>query len=262
MPNRFFHPTFFLLAISGAMLAGCSGSKPGSSGAATSAQPEIPYFHADAASAGSIDGTIRFAGAIPAPKLIDMSDDPACVEAHHGRAHDASIMVGPNKGLANVFLFVEKGLEGKRFEVPATPVVIDQTGCWFVPRVLGIEVGQVLRVVNSDPVTHNIHPMAMVNREWNHSQGPGDPPIDRRFVKPEIMIPVKCNIHSWMHAYIGVVSNPYFAVSDSTGSFKIPNLPPGTYTIAAWQEKLGMQRQTVAVGPSGAVHLHFVFPAK
>ena len=139
-----------------------------------------------------------------------MSEEPACVEAHHGKAYDESLVVSKKGGLANAFVYVKSGLEGKTFEVPATPVTIDQSGCWFRPRVLGIQTGQILKVVNSDPVTHNIHPMAEINREWNHSQGAGDPPLARRFTKPEIMIRVKCNIHSWMHAFIGVLDHPYF----------------------------------------------------
>jgi hypothetical protein len=127
---------------------------------------------------------------------------------------------------------------------------------------LGIQVGQILKVVNSDPVTHNIHPMAEINRAWNHSQGAGDPPIERKFTKPEIMIPVKCNIHSWMHAFIGVVDNPYFAVSGDNGKFEIRNLPPGTYTLAVWQEKLGTQEQQITVPPSGNAEGNFTFKEK
>ena len=188
-----------------------------------------------------------------------MSEDPACVHAHKSKAYDESIEVGPKNGLGNVFVYVEKGLEGKTFETPATPAVIDQAGCWFVPRILGLQTGQVLKVINSDPVTHNIHPQATTNREWNHSQGPGDPPIERRFTKPEVMIPVKCNIHGWMRAYIGVLPHPYFAVSSTTGAFQIPNLPPGTYTIAAWQEKLGTQRQTITVQTGQKADVNFTF---
>ncbi len=256
---RSVNPIFTGLARSFVLLAGCSRQKTASTSPSSSAQPEVPIFHIDPATAGTIDGKIRFTGARPAAKPIDMSDDPACVAAHHGKPHDDSLIVGSKGGLANVFLFIEKGLEGKRFEVPASPVVINQTGCWFVPRVLGIQVNQPLQVLNSDPVTHNIHPMAVVNREWNHSQGAGDPPIERHFTQPEIMIPIKCNIHSWMHAFIGVVSSPYFAFSDSAGQFKIPNLPPGTYTIAAWHEKFGVQRQTITIAPSGTAHVSFNF---
>ena len=142
---------------------------------------------------------------------------------------------------------------------PRRPVIIDQSGCWFHPRVVGIQTGQILKVINSDPVTHNIHPMAEINREWNHSQGAGDPPIARKFIKPEIMIRVKCNIHSWMHAFIGVLDHPYFAVSNEDGSFEIKNLPPGTYTIAVWQEKLGTQERQVTVPPHGNAEANFTF---
>jgi hypothetical protein len=191
-----------------------------------------------------------------------MSGDPACVEAHHGKAYDESLMVSASGGLANAFIYIEKGLEGKTFEVPTSPVVIDQKGCWFHPRVLGIQTGQAFQVVNSDPVTHNIHPMAEMNREWNHSQGPGDPPLIRRFTKPEVMIPVKCNIHSWMHAFIGVLDHPYFTVSQDDGSFKIDNLPAGTYTLVVWQEKLGTQERQVTITPNGETTVNFTLRGK
>ncbi len=188
-----------------------------------------------------------------------MTGDPACVEAHHGKPYDESTVVNPNGTLANVFVYVKTGLEGKQFEVPATPVTIDQNGCWFRPRVLGIQTGQALKVTNSDPVTHNIHPLAQINREWNHSQGQGDPPLARKFTKPEVMIRVKCNIHSWMRAYIGVLEHPYFAVTGADGSFEIPNLPPGDYTLEAWHETLGTQQQKITVSPSGKITSNFTF---
>lgn len=229
---------------------GCSSKVETKQAPVSAVQPVKSFYKVDPATAGSITGTLRFSGKRPARKLIDMSGDPACVEAHHGKAYDESLIVGSGGSLGNAFIYVKSGLEGKDFEVPATPVIIEQSGCWFRPRVLGIQTNQVLQVVNSDPVTHNIHPMAQVNREWNHSQGPGDAPINRKFVKSEIMIPVKCNIHSWMRAFIGVVDNPYFAVSKDDGSFEIKNLPPGTYTIAAWQERLGTMETQVTVAPA------------
>jgi plastocyanin len=231
------------------LLTGCSARPTPQATPAAQPKPTPVYFHPDPATASTLKGTIRFTGKRPQPKLIDMSDDPACVAAHKGKAYAQTLMVAPNGDLENAFIYVKSGLEGKTFEVPTTPVTIDQAGCWFHPRVLGIQVDQTLEVINSDPVTHNIHPMAVINREWNHSQGPGDPPISRHFAKPEVMIPVKCNIHSWMRAYIGVVANPYFAVSKDDGTFTIPNLPPGTYTIAVWQEKLGTQERQVTVAP-------------
>ena len=237
---RILHPCFLTL-VAGLAL-GCHSTE-----APEDSRPAIQYFKVDPANSGTIRGSIHFAGRKPAPKLIDMSGDPACVEAHKGKAYDESLVIGPNGMVANAFVYVEKGLEGKVFETPSKPVIIDQRGCWFRPRVLGIQTGQPLQVVNSDAVTHNIHPMALINREWNHSQGPGDDPIKRKFTKPEIMIPVKCNIHGWMHAFIGVLDHPFFATSNEDGSFTLPDLPPGTYTVAVWQEKLGITRQQITV---------------
>jgi hypothetical protein len=244
------------------LIAGCSGKPKTALPASPASQPAPSYFKVDPATAGSISGSIHFTGKRAARKLIDMSSDPACVEAHKGKAYDESLVVSRNGSLGNAFIYIEKGLEGKTFEPPTTPAVIDQRGCWFRPRITGIQTGQPLQVVNSDPVTHNIHPMAMVNREWNHSQGPGDPPLNRKFLKPEIMIKVKCNIHSWMHAFIGVVDNPYFAVSKDDGSFEIKNLPPGTYTLAVWQENLGTQEQQITIDPSGNTVTKFTFKGK
>lgn len=244
------------------LMVGCSGKTPNNQPASSTSQPAPSFFKVDPSTAGSITGSIRFVGKKPARKLIDMSSDPACVEAHHGKAYDESLVVSSNGSLGNAFVYIEKGLEGKNFEVPSTPVTIDQRGCWFRPRVLGVQTGQVLQVVNSDPVTHNIHPMAEANREWNHSQGPGDAPLSRKFLKPEIMIKVKCNIHSWMHAFIGVVEHPYFAVSKDDGSFEINNLPPGTYTLAVWQENLGTQEQQVTVTSHSTAVTKFTFKGK
>jgi len=217
------------------------------------------YFKVDAATAGVLKGSVRFTGRKPARKPVDMSGDPACAEAHKGKAYEESVVVNPDGTLANVFIYIKTGLEGKKFEVPATPVTIDQHGCWFGPRVMGIQTGQTLQVTNSDPVTHNIHPLAEINREWNHSQGQGDAPLARRFIKPEVMIRVKCNIHSWMHAFIGVTEHPYFAVTGVDGTFEIRNLPPGDYVVEAWQETLGAQEQKITVSPSGTVETSFAF---
>ena len=254
------------LVFAAALIAGCK-SKPAESSTApaattTAAAPAAPVFTVDAATDGTISGTVKYTGVRPKPKPIDMSSDPSCVAAHKGKAYDESLIVGAKGGLGNAFVFIEKGLEGKHFAVPTAAVTIDQAGCWFRPRVLGLQTGQTLDVVNSDPVTHNIHPMATVNREWNHSQGPGDPPMHRTFSKQEIMIPVKCNIHGWMHAFLGVVDHPYFATTTDDGTFTLPNLPPGTYTVTAWHETLGRQSTTITVAASGKAEANLSFAAK
>jgi plastocyanin len=244
--------------IAATVFAACNNTKQ--QAPAETKKAEEPVFAVDTATAGTLSGKIVFKGRKPAPKKIDMDQDAACAKLHKGGGRiDEDLMVNKDGTLANVFVYVKAGLEGKRFEVPSTPVKLDQNGCWFQPRVLGIQTGQTLSVTNSDPVTHNVHPMARVNREWNQSQGGGDPPLTRRFTEPEIMVPVKCNIHRWMRAWIGVLEHPYFAVTGSDGSFEIRNLPPGEYTVAAWQESLGAQEQSVKVGPSEHASVAFTF---
>jgi plastocyanin len=241
------------------VLSGCSKAPTEPTKTEAKAPPPPSYFKVDPSTAATVTGTIRFTGKKPPAKPIDMSSDPACVEAHHAKARDESIVVGTRGGLANVFVYIKSGLAGKAFEIPDVPVAIDQKGCSFQPRVLGVQTAQTLRVTNSDPVTHNIHPLAQSNREWNHSQGAGEEPLARKFPRPEVMIRVKCNIHSWMRAYIGVLEHPYFAVTQEDGRFRIPNLPPGDYVVEAWHESLGTQEQHIQVGPSAKIETNFTF---
>jgi hypothetical protein len=237
-----------------AILAGCSGS----SHSETAAKPPS-YFKVDPSTAGDITGKVMFSGPAPARKTVDFEEDPLCAKLHSSPVFDDAILVNHNGTLGNVFIYIKQGLEGKKFQPPAEPVTIDQKGCWFSPRIIGIETGQTLAVTNSDPVTHNIHPRAHVNREWNQSQGPGTEPLARRFLQPEVMIRVKCNVHGWMHAWIGVVDNPYFEVTGSDGSFRLANVPPGNYTVEAWHEVFGTQERKVTVGPSGTSAINFIF---
>ena len=210
------------------LATGCSKAPGGSGQTAEKAQPAIAYFKVDPATAGTISGSIQYSGRRPSRRAIDVSGDPACSADNGGKVYDGSLMVSPKGVLANAFVYIKSGLEGKSFETPSTPAALDQHGCGFIPRVVGLQTNQPLRISNSDPATHSIHPMAQVNREWNHSQGPGEPPIIRRFPKPEVMIPVKCNIHSWMRGFIGVVDHPYFAVSGPDGTFTIRKFHPAT----------------------------------
>ena len=249
------HLTALLLA---ALLAGCSASPAGKKEAAKKEAAQA-YFKLDPATAGSVSGTVIFHGKIPPHKKVDMSEDPQCSALHKTPVYDDSIAASRDGSLANVFVYVKQGLEGKKFETPKEPVTIDQKGCWFIPRVMGIQTGQTFQVINSDPVTHNIHPRPHFNREWNQSQGPGEPALERRFMFPEVMVRIKCNIHAWMHAWVGVVDNPYFAVTGADGKFDIQNLPPGNYTLEAWQEDLGTQQQQVTVAPQGKGTTQFTF---
>jgi plastocyanin len=240
-----------IVAVGLVFLAGCTAPKP--------VLVEPVYFKVDPATAGVVTGKILFAGKAVPPKQVDMEEDPQCNKLHKAAVLDQPVAVNKDGTLANVFVYIKSGLDGKKFAPPAAPAVMDQKGCWFEPRVLGIQTGQQFEVTNSDPVTHNIHPRAHVNREWNQSQAEGTPPLQRKFSQREIMIRVKCNIHGWMHAYIGVVDNPYFAVTGTDGTFELKNVPPGEYTIEAWQEELGVQEQHVTVAPSGKAEVAFTF---
>ena len=244
-----------LTAVALCFLCACSPSKQQPQPAAP-AKPDV--FKVDPATAAVVKGAITFAGKPPASRRINIDEDEECVRLNPKGLYDESVVVGRRGALANVFVQVKSGLEGKTFEPATAPVTLDQKGCRFSPRVLGVRPGQIFTVTNSDPVTHNVHPIAKVNREWNQSQSPGDPPIQRRFARPE-MIRIKCNVHSWMRAWAGAVDHPYFAVTGAGGTFEIPNLPPGDYVLEAWHEVFGAREQRVHLAPSAAVAVNFTF---
>jgi len=217
------------------------------------------YFHVDPATAGTVTGAITFHGARPARQAISMEADEGCQKANAGTVYDEAVVTGNNGGLANAFVYIQSGLEGKKFEPNTQAVVLDQHGCMFVPRIIGMRPAQTLDLKNGDAVSHNVHPMPVNNREWNQEQAPQAPTVEHRFARPEIMIPVKCNIHAWMHAYIGVVDHPYFAVTGPNGTFEWKNVPPGDYTVGVWHEKLGKQEQQVHVAAAGSAAVNFTY---
>jgi plastocyanin len=213
----------------------------------------------DKSQAGSVSGTVKFTGTRPAPKKIDMSQDPVCVKAGENTVED---IAGTGDGLANVFVYVENAPAG---EVPSSKVVIDQKGCRYHPHVLGLVAGQPIEIDNSDPTTHNIHPTpdpASGNREFNQSQGPGAAPISANFSRPETMLPVKCNQHPWMKMYINVSKTPYFAVTKDDGKYEIKDLPPGTYNVVAVHEKGWKKSTSVTVAPKQAASADFSLGAQ
>jgi hypothetical protein len=247
----------YLVTALALLTIGCSPKAAEETKKAEPAKPD--YFKIDPATAGTITGKILFSGKKPAPEKITVDEDRHCAEMHKNGLYDQTVVVNPNGTLSNVFIYIKKGLEGKAFEPPSEPVTIDQKGCWFEPRVVGLQTGQYLNVTNSDPTTHSIHPMAQINREWNQAQEPGANPLHRRFMTQEIMIKVKCNIHSWMRAWIGAVAHPYFAVTGADGTYSLKNVPPGEYTVEAWHEKYGTQEMKVTVPASGTQEAIFTF---
>lgn len=210
---------------------------------------------------GSVTGKISFKGQPPTFRQISMDADAACAAKHSTPVYPESVVVNSNGSLRNVFVYVKTGLEGKTFAVPGEPVVLDQVGCVYKPHVIGIQARQNLKVMTSDNTTHNIHPLPKTNREWNVSQPPGADPIIRSFSRPEATIPVKCNQHPWMRAYIHVVSHPFWSVSGEDGTFKLEGLPPGNYEIEAVHEQYGALTQKVAVAAKAAAPLEFTYTA-
>lgn len=205
------------------------------------------FFTPDPATVGTVQGNVTFVGTKPAAKVINMDAEEACQKLHPVPLLDQVVVTGKDNGLANAFVYIKSGLEGKTFAPPQTAVELKQQGCQFVPRVIALRKGQTLAVKNSDPVSHNIHPQPQNNREWNQQQSPGAPDLERRFGFPEVMIPVKCNVHAWMKSYIAVLEHPYFAVTSTAGTFRFEGLPPGNYVVAVWHEKFGELTQPITV---------------
>lgn len=210
------------------------------------------------APAGSLGGKVKFEGTLPKTLPISMRSDPSCAAEHPRPVHSQDVMSGQNGTLANVIVFVSQGVDEHAYDVPQTPALMEQKGCLYEPHVLAMRAGQTLRVVNADKTTHNIHPMPANNREWNKAQTPGQP-IEEKFAREEVSIPVKCNIHPWMHSYIAIFKHPFFAVTGQDGRFELRNLPPGEYTIEAWHEKLGTMTQHVKIAEGDNKTVDFTF---
>jgi hypothetical protein len=220
------------------LVAACGGGKTPEGGGTpaadtTAAPPSGPT--------GTISGVVSFNGTPPAPKKIDTTADPVCGQKNPNLMTDDTIV--KDGKLANTFIYIKEGSVqgGKKigeysWPTPTSEVQLDQNGCHYAPHVLGVQVNQKLKITNSDATQHNIHPTPKLNQEWNQTQANGAPPIEKAFGRAEVLIPVKCNQHPWMKAYIGVLKHPFFSVSKDTGAYEITNVPPGTYTVVAWRE--------------------------
>ena len=210
----------------------------------------------------TISGKVKFTGAKPVMPKIDMSEEPKCKAKYTAPPTDETVVVNANGTLDNVFVYVKSGLPASyQAPAPAGPVTLDQDGCRYHPHVLGVLVGQQLSIKNSDGILHNIKAKGTKNRPFNISQ-PTVMTSERTFTAPEVMVPLECNVHGWMHAWLAVLPHPFFAVSATDGNFSIKGLPPGTYTIEAWHEKYGTQTATVTVAGSETKTADFTFAAK
>jgi hypothetical protein len=237
------------------LAAACSGGPP---------EPAAPPANAkrvDAATAGTVTGRVVLDGPVPGNATIKLAGDPYCEREHpNGLAFEHFVVA--DGGLENVFVYVKDGLSGYYFE-PATEVVkLDQVGCRYVPHVTGLRVKQPILISNSDDTLHTVHAVSTVNPAFNVSQAMRKITHTKTFNAAEVMVPFKCEVHSWMTAYVGVLDHPYFAVTHDGGTFELKGLPAGTYTVEAWHEKLGTQTQSVTLGERESKALTFTFNSK
>jgi plastocyanin len=211
--------------------------------------------------AGDVTGKISFEGSAPKAAKLMMNADPVCMRAHKEPVFGEEVVVNKNGTLKNVLIYVKEGLGSKKFDAPSSKVTFDQRGCQYSPHVLGIQTGQELDVVNSDPTLHNVHSLSKDNAQFNIAQPKQGMKLTKKFDKAEVF-KVKCEVHTWMGAYIGVFNHPFFAVSGDDGSFSLKKLPAGDYTIEAWHEKYGTQTIKVKVGATGEAKADFKYAAK
>lgn len=214
---------------------------------------------AGAAFAGSVKGTVKYDGRVPNLRPLKMDADPGCAKKHSGPVQPEVLVLGDGNTLGNVFVRVKSGLSGKSYPVPSEPVVLDQHGCQYRPHVAGIMVGQTFKVLNSDGLLHNIHALPKLNKGFNRAMPAAVTEAEYTFDKEEVMFKIKCDVHPWMGAYVGVVSHPFYAVTGTDGSFSIADLPAGTYEIEAWHEKLGTKTASVTISGDEAKTADFTF---
>jgi uncharacterized membrane protein/plastocyanin len=219
----------------------------------TSGGPTAAPATVDPATVGSIKGVIKFTGNVPPPK--ELAIPGSC--PHEGAVLEKRVIADDGK-LQNVFVWISD-LQGWTDPPPQQEVVVDQRGCMYAPRVVGVQVGQSITFLNSDPVMHNVHSYGEQNQSFNAPMPGKDQKITRTFDAPEVMVKMKCDIHPWMTAYVGVVPHPYYAVTGTTGEFTFDKVPPGEYTIEAWHEVYGKKTQHVSLAAKGAATTELVF---
>jgi plastocyanin len=246
---------FRMFPLSGALLLVVACGAP----PATAPPPAAQARRVDPATSGSLSGKVTLVGARPAVERLRMMSDAACVESAGPNPQSDAVLVAADGALKNVFVYVKSGIDPAYvFDAPATTVELDQKGCRYSPRVLGVQTGQTVEAINSDHTLHNVHALPMANREFNYGLKYSER-MSRTFSVPEVMVRFKCDVHNWMAAWVGVVSHPFFAVTSDDGTFSLKTLPPGTYTVEAWHEKFGTRSATVTIAAGQTQSTTFEF---
>lgn len=247
------------VAVTSLWSAGCGTSSTPSDSAPPAAVPQGKRV--DPATAGSVSGKVTLTGPAPAPEVLRIAADQTCIQAMGSNAISDAIKIGPDGAIQNAFVYIKDTLADYTFDVPTSPVVLDQVGCRYTPRVFGVRVGQPLEMVNSDATLHNVHAMPMVNQEFNRGMPQQNSRMTQIFTAPEQMVRFKCDLHSWMTAWGGIMSHPFFAVTGPDGSFSLKGVPPGEYELVVWHEKLGSATEKIQIGTSQAVSQNFALAA-
>ena len=216
------------------------------------------------AAAADLTGTVTLKGTPPKEKdITPLKDDPNCGKLHTDMPTTHFYVVGADNKLADVVVFLKEA-SAKSTGAEAKPVVLDQKGCEYTPQILAVQTGQKIVVKNSDPVMHNVHDLPTVtgNKEENQAQMPGAPELTFTFTKPEMFLKFKCDVHPWMFAWVSVFDHPFFAVTEKDGSFKIPNVPAGKYTLQAVHRKAGSTTQEIEVKEGQPAKVDLTLEAK
>ncbi len=274
-----------VMAVAAGLFAavGCNDQSPGdAAGSAPPAQQQTaakdkPAATADAqpaktttaapadvkptAGTATIVGKVRYNGEPPKRKPVNFGPEKKCCDAHKTPPLDDTLVVSPDREIQWVLVRIAGKVPGN-YPPPSQPAVIDQHGCIFSPHVLPVMTGQEIEIRNSDEVLHNVRGEAVLNPPFNRNLPKAAEPLKVKFSTAEVGVKVKCDVHFWMGGYIHVMPHPFFAVTGEDGAFTITKVPPGTYKLETWHEKLGKQSQEITVKDGEVKTVDFTYQPK